>query len=87
MAGKPCTVGLTEAFDKTLLNIARILDKRRILSSYFFMFQTWQNVTVIQGYIIECDLRRAAKFFSLWQQVVSGQHFESNQARHLATQV
>ena len=40
VAGKSRTVGLTEAFDKTLLNIARILDKRRIQSSYCFMFQT-----------------------------------------------
>ena len=57
-AGKSCTVGLIEAFDKTLLNIARILrlDKRRIRSNYCFMFQTLQNVTVIHEYIAECDL-------------------------------
>ena len=53
VAGKSRTVGLTEAFAKTLLNIARILDKRRIQNSYCVMFQTWQNITVIQGYIAE----------------------------------
>ena len=31
-----CTVGFTEAFDKTQLNRARILDKRRVQSSYCF---------------------------------------------------
>ena len=88
-AGKSCTVGLIEAFDKTLLNIARIrrLDKRRIRSNYCFMFQTLQNVTVIHEYIAECDLWRTSKFFRLSQQFVSGKHFESDRALHLATQV
>ena len=30
-----------QAFDVTLLNMARILDKRHVLSSCCFMFQTW----------------------------------------------